>query len=52
MWKKTGNVYTNIATNFSFSKAQVLASGGLLADDMGLGKLTAILELFQNKDID
>lgn len=38
LWKKKGNIYTNIATNFSFSKAPKLASGGLLADDMGLGK--------------
>lgn len=38
LWKRAGKVYTNIATNFSFSKAPELASGGLLADDMGLGK--------------
>lgn len=43
LWKKTGNVYTNIATNFSFTKAPDLASGGLLADDMGLGKSTTSL---------
>jgi hypothetical protein len=38
LWKKVGNIYTNIATNFSVTKAPELASGGLLADDMGLGK--------------
>lgn len=44
MWKKAGNgVYTNIATNFSFTKAPELASGGLLADDMGLGKFWVLL---------
>lgn len=37
MWKKAGKFYTNIATNFSLNKAPVLARGGLLADDMGLG---------------
>ncbi|EXJ79902.1 hypothetical protein A1O3_08187 [Capronia epimyces CBS 606.96] len=45
MWKKAGTVYTNIATNFSFSKAPELASGGLLADDMGLGKTIQIISL-------
>ncbi|EXJ83871.1 hypothetical protein A1O1_07499 [Capronia coronata CBS 617.96] len=45
MWKKAGNVYTNIATNFSFTKAPELASGGLLADDMGLGKTIQIISL-------
>lgn len=38
MWKKVGAYYTNIATNFSVSKPPEFASGGLLADDMGLGK--------------
>jgi len=38
LWKKAGNVYTNIATNFSLTKGPQLASGGLLADDMGLGE--------------
>ncbi|OAL20802.1 hypothetical protein AYO20_11474 [Fonsecaea nubica] len=45
MWKKTGKYYTNIATNFSSSKAPDLASGGLLADDMGLGKTIQIISL-------
>jgi SWI/SNF-related matrix-associated actin-dependent regulator of chromatin subfamily A3 len=39
MWKKNGKLYSNIVTNFSFTKAPDLASGGILADDMGLGKL-------------
>ncbi|OAP61228.1 hypothetical protein AYL99_03429 [Fonsecaea erecta] len=45
LWKKTGKYYTNIATNFSCSKAPELASGGLLADDMGLGKTIQIISL-------
>ncbi|KAL2426460.1 Helicase-like transcription factor [Exophiala dermatitidis] len=45
LWKKAGNVYTNIATNFSFTKAPELASGGLLADDMGLGKTIQVISL-------
>ncbi|KIW20513.1 hypothetical protein PV08_01088 [Exophiala spinifera] len=45
MWKKKGKLYTNIATNFSFSQAPPLASGGILADDMGLGKTIQIISL-------
>src|SRR5262249_22567675 len=45
LWKSSGKFYTNIATNFSFSKAPELASGGLLADDMGLGKTIQIISL-------
>ncbi|KAK6380459.1 hypothetical protein LTS17_005649 [Exophiala oligosperma] len=45
MWKKNGKFYTNIATNFTFSKAPELASGGILADDMGLGKTIQIISL-------
>ncbi|KEF60565.1 uncharacterized protein A1O9_02126 [Exophiala aquamarina CBS 119918] len=53
LWKKVGNVYTNIATNFSITKAPQLARGGLLADDMGLGKTIQIISLIMadpNKD--
>ncbi|KAI1622935.1 SNF2 family N-terminal domain-containing protein [Exophiala viscosa] len=45
LWKKAGKLYTNIATNFSFSKAPELASGGILADDMGLGKTIQVISL-------
>lgn len=38
LWKNLKGVYTNIATSFSVTKAPELASGGILADDMGLGK--------------
>jgi len=38
MWKNADGLYTNIATSFSTTKAPELASGGILADDMGLGK--------------
>ncbi|RAL05550.1 DEAD/DEAH box helicase [Aspergillus ibericus CBS 121593] len=45
LWKKNGNKYTNIATNYSMSQAPPLASGGILADDMGLGKTIQIISL-------
>ncbi|GJP90012.1 hypothetical protein CBS115989_17 [Aspergillus niger] len=45
LWKKNGNKYTNIATNYSMTQAPPLASGGILADDMGLGKTIQILSL-------
>ncbi|PNS19972.1 hypothetical protein CAC42_7939 [Sphaceloma murrayae] len=47
LWKRPKqNVYTNIATNFSFQNQQPrLARGGILADDMGLGKTVQIISL-------
>lgn len=45
LWKASAGVYTNIATNFSVTKAPTLASGGILADDMGLGKTIQIISL-------
>ncbi|KAL2852930.1 SNF2 family N-terminal domain-containing protein [Aspergillus pseudoustus] len=45
LWKKQGNKFTNIATNFSTSTPPPLASGGILADDMGLGKTIQIISL-------
>ncbi|KAK5272304.1 hypothetical protein LTR99_010593 [Exophiala xenobiotica] len=45
MWKKNGKMYSNIVTNFSFTKAPDLASGGILADDMGLGKTIQVISL-------
>ena len=45
LWKRNGNRFTNVATNFSTSNAPPLASGGILADDMGLGKTIQIISL-------
>ncbi|KAJ5933756.1 hypothetical protein N7454_006085 [Penicillium verhagenii] len=45
LWKRNGNNFTNIATNFSSSTEPVLSSGGILADDMGLGKTIQIISL-------
>ncbi|KAL5003162.1 SNF2 family N-terminal domain-containing protein [Aspergillus recurvatus] len=45
LWKKEGNKFTNIATNFSTTTPPPLASGGILADDMGLGKTIQIISL-------
>ncbi|RDW78757.1 DEAD/DEAH box helicase [Aspergillus mulundensis] len=45
LWKKQGNKFTNIATNFSTTTPPPLASGGILADDMGLGKTIQIISL-------
>lgn len=45
LWKASHGVYTNIATNFSATKAPQLASGGILGDDMGLGKTIQIISL-------
>ncbi|KKK16658.1 SNF2 family helicase [Aspergillus rambellii] len=45
LWKRQGNRYTNIATNFSTSSEPPLGSGGILADDMGLGKTIQIIAL-------
>ncbi|KAL4909429.1 hypothetical protein BDW74DRAFT_80961 [Aspergillus multicolor] len=45
LWKKQGNQFTNIATNFSTTTPPPLASGGILADDMGLGKTIQIISL-------
>jgi SWI/SNF-related matrix-associated actin-dependent regulator of chromatin subfamily A3 len=45
LWKRAGNRFTNIATNFSTAIAPPLASGGILADDMGLGKTIQIISL-------
>lgn len=45
LWKRKGNLFTNIATNFSTAQDPPLASGGILADDMGLGKTIQIVSL-------
>lgn len=44
-WKKGRGVYTNIVTNFSVKNGPELASGGILADDTGLGKTIQIISL-------
>jgi SWI/SNF-related matrix-associated actin-dependent regulator of chromatin subfamily A3 len=45
LWKREGNRFTNIATNYSTAQPPPLASGGILADDMGLGKTIQIISL-------
>jgi SWI/SNF-related matrix-associated actin-dependent regulator of chromatin subfamily A3 len=45
MWKREGQYYRNIATNFAQKAEPRLASGGILADDMGLGKTLQIISL-------
>ncbi|PGH01214.1 hypothetical protein AJ79_07985 [Helicocarpus griseus UAMH5409] len=45
LWKRSGNMYKNVATNFTTSTEPPLASGGILADDMGLGKTVQIISL-------
>ncbi|EQL33211.1 hypothetical protein BDFG_04655 [Blastomyces dermatitidis ATCC 26199] len=45
LWKRSGNMFTNIATNYTTATEPPLASGGILADDMGLGKTVQIISL-------
>ena len=48
LWKRHdrhGNLFTNIATNYSTQRPPQLASGGILADDMGLGKTLEMIAL-------
>lgn len=45
LWKRQGNMFTNIATKHSTRDPPPLASGGILADDMGLGKTLQIISL-------
>ena len=49
LWKRSKHnprVFTNIATNFSLKdKAPTLASGGILSDDMGMGKTLEMISL-------
>lgn len=49
LWKRSknqSNVFTNIATNFSLKNREpTLASGGILSDDMGMGKTLEMISL-------
>lgn len=45
LWKRAGNSFRNIATNYSTRDDPPLASGGILADDMGLGKTIQVISL-------
>ena len=48
LWKcsQNGQIYTNVATSFSLKNQKpTLASGGILSDDMGMGKTLEMLSL-------
>lgn len=49
LWKRSKigrNIFTNIATNFSLQGQEpTLASGGILSDDMGMGKTLEMIAL-------
>lgn len=48
LWKRSrnGQIYTNIATSFSLKNQKpTLASGGILSDDMGMGKTLEMISL-------
>lgn len=49
LWKRSkhnANIFTNIATNFSIKNQEpTLASGGILSDDMGMGKTLEMISL-------
>jgi len=49
LWKRSKQdkaVFTNVATNFSIkNKEPVIASGGILSDDMGMGKTLEMIAL-------
>lgn len=49
LWKRSPrsrNVFTNIATNFALQNQEpTLASGGILSDDMGMGKTLEMIAL-------
>ena len=44
--KRSNNIYTNVATNYSIQgQPPKLGSGGILSDDMGLGKTIEMISL-------
>ena len=48
LWKcsQNGQIYTNVATSFSLkNRKPTLASGGILSDDMGMGKTLEMISL-------
>ena len=48
LWKcsQNGQIYTNVATSFSLKNQKpTLASGGILSDDMGMGKTLEMISL-------
>ena len=48
LWKcsRDGQIYTNVATSFSLKNQKpTLASGGILSDDMGMGKTLEMISL-------
>ena len=48
LWKcsQNGQIYTNVATSFSLKNQKpALASGGILSDDMGMGKTLEMISL-------
>ena len=48
LWKcsQNGQIYTNVATSFSLkNRRPTLASGGILSDDMGMGKTLEMISL-------
>ena len=48
LWKRSqnGQIYTNVATSFSLKNQKpTLASGGILSDDMGMGKTLEMISL-------
>lgn len=53
LWKcsRSGQIYTNVATSFSLKNQKpTLASGGILSDDMGMGKTLEMISLIVNAE--
>ena len=53
LWKcsRNGQIYTNVATSFSLKgQKPTLASGGILSDDMGMGKTLEMISLIVNAE--
>ncbi|KAF6236752.1 hypothetical protein HO173_005043 [Letharia columbiana] len=55
LWKcsRNGQIYTNVATSFSLKNQKpTLASGGILSDDMGMGKTIEMISLIASDNAD